>query len=76
MHLAFDKIPDKPEEQTVQDESGNRNDAGLANGAEISNRTMGMHSLRFERALWRSIFEMPPFPCYLDNRKFQLRTPS
>lgn len=42
MHLNFDTTPSKPGRTVVQDESGNKNDAGLANGAEISNRTMGM----------------------------------
>ena len=42
MHLNFDTTPSKPGKIVVQDESGNKNDAGLANGAEISNRTMGM----------------------------------
>lgn len=43
MHLNFDKAPGKrPGVKTVQDESGNKNDADLVNGAEISNRTMGM----------------------------------
>ena len=42
MHLNFDTTPSKPGKTVVQDESGNKNDAGLANGAEISNRTMGM----------------------------------
>lgn len=43
MHLNFDKLkPVKPGAQTVDDESGNKNDAGLVNGAEISNRTMGI----------------------------------
>ena len=41
MHLNFDAVPHKPGDKSVQDESGNKNDAGLANGAEISNRTMG-----------------------------------
>ena len=43
MHLNFDQLkPVKPGAQTVDDESGNKNDAGLVNGAEISNRTMGI----------------------------------
>ena len=42
MHLNFDTTPSKPGRTVVQDESGNKNDAGPANGAEISNRTMGM----------------------------------
>lgn len=42
MHLTFDQQPAKSERRIVSDESGNKNDAGLANGAEISNRTMGM----------------------------------
>ena len=42
MHLNFDTTPSKPGKTVVQDESGNKNDAGLANGAEISIRTMGM----------------------------------
>lgn len=41
MHLSFDNVPVKHDDNTVQDQSGNKNDAGLANGAEISNRTMG-----------------------------------
>ena len=41
MHLSFDTIPVKHDDNSVQDDSGNKNDAGLANGAEISNRTMG-----------------------------------
>ena len=41
MHLSFDILPVKLGDNTVQDQSGNKNDAGLANGAEISNRTMG-----------------------------------
>ena len=41
MHLSFDTIPVKHGDNSVQDDSGNKNDAGLANGAEISNRTMG-----------------------------------
>ena len=42
MHLNFDKKSVKPGAQTVQDESGKINDAGLVNGAEISNKTMGI----------------------------------
>lgn len=41
MHLSFDTIPVKQGDNKVQDDSGNKNDAALANGAEISNRTMG-----------------------------------
>lgn len=41
MHLSFDKTPAKQGDNSVQDDSGNKNDAGLTNGAEISNRTMG-----------------------------------
>lgn len=41
MHLNFDTNPVKHGEQKVQDDSGNKNDADLVNGAEISNRTMG-----------------------------------
>lgn len=41
MHLSFDSLLAKHRDNKVQDQSGNRNDAGLANGAEISNRTMG-----------------------------------
>lgn len=41
MHLSFDTIPVKQGDNSVQDDSGNKNDAGLTNGAEISNRTMG-----------------------------------
>ncbi|XP_078359064.1 uncharacterized protein LOC144643627 isoform X2 [Oculina patagonica] len=41
MHLSFDSLPVKHGDNKVQDQSGNKNDAGLANGAEISNRTMG-----------------------------------
>ena len=41
MHLSFDTIPVKQDNNRVQDDSGNKNDAALANGAEISNRTMG-----------------------------------
>lgn len=41
MHLSFDTIPVKQGDNRVQDDSGNKNDAALANGAEISNRTMG-----------------------------------
>ena len=41
MHLSFDTTPVKRGDNTVQDDSGNKNDAALANGAEISNRTMG-----------------------------------
>ena len=41
MHLSFDKVPVKHGDNSVQDDSGNKNDAGLVNGAEISNRTMG-----------------------------------
>ena len=41
MHLSFDKIPAKQGDNSIQDYSGNKNDAGLASGAEISNRTMG-----------------------------------
>ena len=42
MHLSFDRLAVKHGDNTVQDQSGNKNDADLANGAEISNRTMGM----------------------------------
>ena len=42
MHLNFDTNPVKHGEQKVQDDSGNKNDAALVNGAEISNRTMGI----------------------------------
>lgn len=42
MHLNFDGKPVKPDDKVVHDQSGNTNDADLANGAEISNRTMGM----------------------------------
>lgn len=41
MHLSFDTMPVKQGDNSVQDDSGNKNDAGLTNGAEISNRTMG-----------------------------------
>lgn len=41
MHLSFDSLLAKHGDNKVQDQSGNKNDAGLANGAEISNRTMG-----------------------------------
>ena len=41
MHLSFDTIAVKQGDNKVQDDSGNKNDAALANGAEISNRTMG-----------------------------------
>lgn len=41
MHLSFETIPVKQGDNRVQDDSGNKNDASLANGAEISNRTMG-----------------------------------
>lgn len=42
MHLTFDQQPAKSKTGIVSDESGNKNDAGLVNGAAISNRTMGM----------------------------------
>ena len=41
MHLTFDDALVKPADKTVQDKSGNENDATLQNGAQISNRTMG-----------------------------------
>ncbi|XP_022790461.1 uncharacterized protein LOC111329957 isoform X2 [Stylophora pistillata] len=41
MHLNFDSAPVKPADNAVHDQSGNKNDADLSNGAEISNRTMG-----------------------------------
>ncbi|XP_068712430.1 uncharacterized protein [Montipora foliosa] len=41
MHLTFDQKTVKPGRKIVSDESGNKNDADLVNGAAISNRTMG-----------------------------------
>lgn len=53
MHLNFDTTPSKPGKTVVQDESGNKNDAGLANGAEISNRTMGMVTRAHLKNFWK-----------------------
>ena len=47
MHLTFDQKTVKPGRKIVSDESGNKNDADLVNGAEISNRTMGIVYLSF-----------------------------
>ena len=46
MHLNFDSTPAKLADNTVQDQSGNKNDADLTNGAEISNRTMGRGAIK------------------------------